>query len=66
VAWCLSGEEVGGVFEQLLRPADDNGIGALMFGAEGGKRLVAFEGGAGNLCFEFGRELTRLRPADGS
>jgi hypothetical protein len=63
---CLPREDVGGVFEQLLTPADDNGIGELMLAAEGSERLVTFECGECDLGFELGGELTRLGHTDGS
>ncbi len=48
---CLAGEDVGGVLEQLLRPADDESVTELMLAAQSGERLVAFERGKGDSGF---------------
>jgi hypothetical protein len=60
----MPGEADSGVLEYLLTPADDDGIGELVIGAEDGKRLVALCG-EGDLDFELGRKHTGHSHAGG-
>jgi hypothetical protein len=46
------------VFEQLLRPAEDQSRAALMLAARSSERLVTLERGKGDFGFERGSEFS--------